>query len=211
MTGTGVLAQFGVLLLVAVVWAAVFMNPIILFSGHPIGQSLAVFLLFQSVLFLQPTHTADQKRVGQRVHASLNLAAFLSLVAGVAIVEYNKGLSRKAHFHSVHAYLGTVAVALLVVQYLVGFTMWATPGLWGGEDKAKKLWRLHRIFAYAIVLPLLLLTVLFSTRTDYVAHVLNIPWWSLLVASVLIVAGVYPRLQLYKILAGPRHVVSPAA
>ncbi|GJN84954.1 hypothetical protein PLIIFM63780_008518 [Purpureocillium lilacinum] len=197
--GTAVLAQFGAFLLVGIVWASVFTSPLILFSGHPLAQSLAVFVFVQSVLFLQPTHTAAQKRTGQRVHASLNLVALVLLVFGVVIVEYNKVAGGNPHFHSVHAYFGVTTSILLILQYFVGFTMWATPGLYGGEAKARTLWKWHRVFAYAIILPLLLVTVFFTTHTSYNLGVLKMKWWGILIALVLVVAGIYPRIPLHKI------------
>ncbi|KAJ6441887.1 Protein arginine N-methyltransferase [Purpureocillium lavendulum] len=197
--GTAVLAQFGAVILLGIVWASVFTGPLILFSAHPLAQSLAVFVLVQSVLFLQPTHTAAQKRAGRRVHAALNLAALLLLVFGVAVVEYNKVAGGNPHFHSVHAYFGVATCVVLVVQYFVGFTMWATPALYGGEARARALWRWHRVFAYAVVLPLLLVTVFFTAYTPYNVGILKMKWWGLLIALVLVVVGVYPRTPLHKI------------
>lgn len=193
------LAQFGALMLLGLVWASVLTGRLILFSAHPLAQSLAVFVLVQSVLFLQPTNTGAQKRIGQRVHASLNLAALLLLVFGVAAVEYNKISAGNAHFHSVHAYLGVATSALLALQYLVGFTMWATPGLYGGGDAARKCWRWHRVSGYAAVLPMLLLTVFSSAFTPYNVAVLKVKWWALLIALGLVVAGVYARVPLHKV------------
>lgn len=36
LTGTGAIAQAGSWILVAIVWGAVFSNPLILFSAHPV-------------------------------------------------------------------------------------------------------------------------------------------------------------------------------
>lgn len=56
-----------------------------------------------------------------------------------------------------HAYLGVVTYALLVVQALVGATAFFTPGLYGGVGKAKSLYKWHRMSGY------LLLVVMFVT------------------------------------------------
>ncbi|KAK5997179.1 hypothetical protein PT974_02532 [Cladobotryum mycophilum] len=196
--GTGIIAQLGVVLLFVLIWASVFTKPMILFSGHPLAQSLAVLTLAQSILFLQPTHTAEQKRTGQRVHASLNLLAFLFLVAGVTIIEYNKVAGHNPHFHSVHAYFGVATSVVLLIQYFVGFTMWATPGLYGGEEKAKAVWKYHRYSGYATLI-LLLVTVNLATETDYNKHVLKIKLWATFLLSLLIVIGIYPRIQKQKL------------
>ncbi|KAF6781720.1 cytochrome b561 [Colletotrichum sojae] len=197
--GTGVIAQFGAVILVAMIWASVFTKDLILFSGHPLAQSLAIFTLVQSILSLQPTHTPDQKRTGQRIHAVLNLLAFLLLVTGITIIEYNKFLQGPgSHFHSVHGYLGVVLSIVLLLQYIVGFTMWATPQLYGGEDRAKSIWKYHRWSGY-LVLVLLLVTVATATGTPYNANVLKLKLWAVIVTSLMIIAGVVPRVQKQKL------------
>ncbi|KJZ80290.1 hypothetical protein HIM_00140 [Hirsutella minnesotensis 3608] len=196
--GTAILAQVGAFILVLLVWVAVFTKPLVLFSAHPLLQSAAVLTLIQSVLALQPTNTPDQKRLGQRVHASLNLVAFLLLVAGVTVIEYNKFASHGPHFHSVHGYLGVIASILLLLQYLVGFTMWATPALYGGERRARAVWKYHRYSGYFVLL-FLLATVCSATQTTYNFKVLDIKLWATILASVLVVLGVFPRIQKQKL------------
>lgn len=196
--GTGIVAQFGILLLTVLIWASVLTKPLILFSGHPLAQSLAVLTLAQSILSLQPTHTADQKRIGQRVHATLNLIAFLLLVAGVTIIEYNKFANHGPHFHSIHGYLGIIVSLVLLLQYGVGFTMWAIPALYGGEQNAKSVWKYHRWSGY-IVFVLLLATVISAVDTDFNRNVLKLKLWAVLLLSVLTLIGVVPRIQKQKL------------
>merc|ERR1712227_540819 len=50
--GTGAIAQAGSWILVAIVWGAVFSNPVILFSAHPLLNSAAILLFTQGVLIL---------------------------------------------------------------------------------------------------------------------------------------------------------------
>jgi cytochrome b-561 len=196
--GTASIAQFGVLLLFVLVWASVFTKPVILFSGHPLAQSLAILTLVQSILSLQPTHTAEQKHHGQWVHASLNLLAFIFLAVGVFIIEYNKIANNGVHFHSVHGYLGVITSIILAVQYLAGFTIWATPQLYGGVDNAKSLYKYHRVSGY-VILILLLVTVASATQTPYNENVLKIKLWAVILLSVLILVGVLPRIQKQKL------------
>ncbi|KAK2589509.1 hypothetical protein QQS21_012815 [Conoideocrella luteorostrata] len=195
--GTGILAQLGVIVLVANIWANIFMKPVILFSGHPIAMSTGVFILVQSILSLQPTETPRQKRVGQLIHASLNLCAFAALVTGTVIIEVNKVRSNGPHFHSTHAYLGVFTLLLMVGQYAVGFTMWMTPALYGGVDKAKSLYKYHRYTGY-LTLLLLLVTVCLAMETEYVEYVLRINIWGVILPCVGIVIGVFPRIQKHK-------------
>lgn len=196
--GTALLAQLGAILLFVLVWASIFTKPLILFSGHPLAQSLGVLTLVQSILILQPTHTPEQKRVGQWTHASLNLFAFLVLTAGVVIIEYNKFSSNGQHFHSVHGYLGVISSIVLLLQYFVGFTMWAVPQLYGGVENAQSVWKYHRWSGY-LILVLLLATVISATQTPYNENVLKMKLWATALLSVIILIGVFPRVQLQKL------------
>lgn len=186
-------------MLVAMIWASVFSKNLVLFSGHPLAQSLAIFTLVQSILSLQPTHTSDQKRTGQWVHAVFNLVAFLLLVTGITSIEYNKFLQGPgSHFHSVHGYLGVILSIVLLLQYIIGLTMWAAPRLYGGEDRAKSIWKYHRWSGY-LILVLLLVTVATATGTPYNANVLKLKSWAVIVTSLMIIVGVVPRVQKQKL------------
>lgn len=178
-------------------WVSVFTHPVSLFSVHPLAQSLAILTLVQSVLVLQPTVTPDQKRIGRRFHGLLNLLAFAFLVVGVFVIEYNKLVNKGVHFHSVHGYMGVITSIVLAVQYLVGFTMWLTPRLYGGEDNAKSIWKYHRFSGY-VVLVLLLATVASATQTPYNNSTLKIKLWAVILLSVLILVGILPRIQKQK-------------
>ncbi|KAI2631670.1 eukaryotic cytochrome b561-domain-containing protein [Xylaria nigripes] len=196
--GTGILAEGAGLLLVASVWASVFLNPVILFSVHPLAQSLGVLILLQSILVLQPTHTAPQKEIGQKIHAGLNLLAFASFAVGVVVIEANKFKNNGAHFHSVHGYLGVITSIWIFIQYFVGFTMFAVPALYGGEANAKKIWKYHRSSGYVLLL-LMMATVTSAVETDYNKNVLGLKLWAIIVIFVIMIVGVYPRIKLRKL------------
>ncbi|KAK4243737.1 hypothetical protein C7999DRAFT_44490 [Corynascus novoguineensis] len=197
--GTGKLAQAGAILLLAIIWASVFSNPTLpLVSPHPLLQSLGVYTVLQAILILQPTNTPHTKFLGQRAHFFMHILSLSLFIAGTTIIEVNKSVNGLAHFHSAHAYLGATTLALLLLQYLFGFTIWAVPAVWGGEDAAKRLWKYHRWVGYAALL-LLLATVAAAVETDYVRAALRIRLWAVLVAEALIVAGVFPRVHLRKL------------
>ncbi|KAL2160019.1 hypothetical protein VTH06DRAFT_1674 [Thermothelomyces fergusii] len=197
--GTGKLAQAGALLLLAIIWASVFSNPTLpLVSPHPLLQSLGVYTVIQAILVLQPTNTPQTKLLGQRAHFLLHVLSLSLFVAGTTIIEVNKATNHLAHFHSVHAYLGVTTLALLALQYIFGFTIWAVPALYGGEDAAKRLWKYHRWVGYA-ALVLLLATVAAAAETEYTKNVLRIRLWAVLVAEALIAVGVFPRVHLRKL------------
>jgi uncharacterized integral membrane protein len=198
-SGTGVIAEAGAVLLLASVWAAIFLHgPLSLFSVHPLAQSFGLLVLIQGVLIVQPTHTAAQKKAGQKLHAGLNLLALASFIVGVVSIEVNKVRGNLAHFHSVHAYLGIIASILQIGQYLVGFTMYFVPQLYGGEDKAKKIWKYHRISGYVLLL-LYMATVTSATQTDYNKGVLGLKLWAMIVIFVLVIVGIYPRIKKQKL------------
>ncbi|KAK4122673.1 hypothetical protein N657DRAFT_656796 [Parathielavia appendiculata] len=197
--GTAWLAQIGAVLLLTIVWTAVFAHTTLpLVSPHPLLNSLGVFTVLQAILVLQPTKTPEAKVMGQRVHAMLHALSFSLFAAGVAIIETNKYQNSFPHFHSAHAYLGVITAALLGVQYLFGFTILLTPRIWGGVDNAKAMWKYHRLVGYTGLLTLLA-TVALAAETDYSKGVLKINLFAVLAAEALIVAGVFPRIHLRKL------------
>ena len=94
--------------------------------------------------------------------------------------------------------MGIVTSIVILLQALVGITMWATPKLYGGEDKAKSIWKYHRWSGYA-VLTLMLATVVAATKTPYVENVLHIKFWATLLLAVVTLVGVVPRIQKQKL------------
>lgn len=178
-------------------WVATFQTrPLIpLFSPHPLLQSVGVLVLTEAILVLQPTSTAADKLVGARAHGALNLLSFVLFAAGVLIIEANKiKQGPGSHFHSVHGYLGVATSLVLLVQYVFGFFMWGVPGVFGGVDNAKALWKYHRMSGYLLYL-LILATVISAVYTDFNVNVLSIRLWTVCVAVALVVIGVYPRLH----------------
>lgn len=145
---------------------------------------------------LQPTAAPADKVRGARVHALLQLLSLSLFVAGISFIEANKVRSHGAHLHSAHGVLGAITAVVLLCQYAFGFLMWAAPArVFGSADRAKSLWKHHRWSGYAVLLPLLLATVATATATDYNVDVLDVRTWAVLVAAVLVVVGVYPRIH----------------
>lgn len=198
--GTGWLALLGVVVLLLNIWTPVFTHPILgLVSPHPILQSLGLGTLVLAVLVLQPTGaTPESKVLGQRAHAALQFTSLLLLASGVAVIETNKSVNNGEHFHSAHGYLGVITGVLLAGQYVVGFAMWALPGLFGGEARAKAVWKYHRYGGY-VLLVVLLATVVSAAETDYAKKVLGVKTWAVAIGAALVVVGVYPRIQMRKL------------
>lgn len=140
---------------------------------------------------------SEQKRKGTWTHAGLNNVALLTAIAGLVVIEYNKIAHNGTHFVSPHAILGLISYILLLIQTIVGFTQYFVPQLYGGEEKAKKLYKYHRVFGY-IIFILLLSTVAAATETDFNKNVLGIQLWAVIAASIITLVGVVPRIRLAK-------------
>lgn len=79
----------------------------------------------------------------------------------------------------------------------MGFTQYYTPALYGGVENAKKVWKYHRASGYLIA-TLGLATVCAATWTTYSLNVFKIQHWAVIVTSLLVLAGVVPRIKLEK-------------
>ncbi|KAH6673072.1 eukaryotic cytochrome b561-domain-containing protein [Halenospora varia] len=202
--GTAVIAQAGIILLTASVWASVLLSDLILFSAHPLLNSAGLLFLTQGILILQPTHTATQKKQGTIAHALINNFAADALVAGLVVIEVNKFAHNGTHFESPHAILGLITYILLAIQAFVGATAYFTPRLYGGVDQAKSLYKYHRMSGY-VVLTVMLATVCAATQTDFNKNMLHIKLWAILISSILVLVGVIPRIKKQKLgLTGPK-------
>lgn len=114
------------------------------------------------------------------------------------MIEKNKFAHRGTHFESPHAILGLVTYVWMVCQAVVGATMFFAPALYGSDSNAKSVWKYHRASGY-VLLVLALATVSAATQTFYAKTVLEIPLWGILVSSVLVLAGVLPRVKKQKL------------
>ena len=203
MLGTAVIAQVGILLLIASIWAGVFLSPLSLFSAHPLLNSAGILVLTQSILILQPTHTIKQKKQGTLSHFVLNSFGVDLLAAGLIVIEYNKFSHQGTHFVSAHAILGLITYILLAIQTLVGFTQYYVPRLYGGVEKAKAVYKWHRLSGY-VILTLSLATIAAATQTDFNKNVLHIKLWAILLSATLVLIGVFPRIKKQKLGLGPK-------
>ncbi|KAH6416236.1 hypothetical protein HBI14_111340 [Parastagonospora nodorum] len=195
--GTAPIAQAGIWILAAIVWGAIFSKKLIFFSAHPLLNSAGFLLSIQAALILQPTHTPSQKRTGTLVHFLLHVLGASALTAGLIVIEMNKAGPGHEHFESPHARLGLAFYILIYIQALVGFTQYYVPQLYGGVDNAKAIYKYHRVAGYVIAI-LGLATICASSWTTYSLNVAHIQHWAVIVASVLVLAGVVPRIRLSK-------------
>jgi len=219
--GTGIVAQAGIWILIALVWSGIFSHPLIrFFSPHPVRtskllpkqhlkyikltyqnqllNSTALLLLTQAILILQPTHTAEQKSLGVTFHGAFNNVAILCFLAAFILIEINKFTNHNEHFESPHAIMGFTTYILIALQWLFGVFQYFIPSVFGGYERARSLYKYHRWTGY-IIFTLGLATVCAATQTTYNKIVLDIKLWAVIVASVVTLAGLLPRIKKQKL------------
>lgn len=162
-------------------------------------MSAAVLLYTQGILVLQPTSTAKQKSQGTQVHFAINLVGTILLIAGLIVIEMNKASHPETRFQHPHGVLGLMTFILLAIQALVGFAQYYMPNLvFGSVDNAKRIYKFHRMSGY-IILLMMLVTVADATDTAFNKNVLHMQLWPIIVAAILILAGVIPRIKRRKL------------
>jgi hypothetical protein len=162
-------------------------------------NSAGILLLTQAILVLQPTHTQMQKVAGTNVHFVLNLIGIMALIAGLIIIEMNKASHPETRFTSVHGIMGLITYILIFSQFLAGFAQFYLPiSVFGNVDKAKAVYKYHRMSGYAILI-MALATICAATQTTFNKSVLHIRLWAVLVAGVIVLVGVIPRIKKSKL------------
>lgn len=196
--GTAPIAQAGIWILAAIVWGAILSQRLIFFSAHPLLNSAGFLLAIQAALVLQPTHTPEQKRAGTLAHFLLHVVGTTALTTGLVVIEVNKAGPGHEHFASAHARLGLLFYVLVYLQALVGFTQYYVPSLYGSVEKAKSVYKYHRLAGYLITV-LGLATICAASWTTYSLGVAHLQHWAVIVASVLVLVGLIPRIRLSKL------------
>jgi len=143
----------------ATLWLMVFTDSLSLFSLHPLCLSLAIVLFTYGIVTLQPTNRPKTKAAGLVRHqlAMIVLGFPLAFVGGFAII-YNKIKNDRAHFTSWHGTFGIISLVFMILQLaLGGGSVWFNGKLFGGNPKAKNVWKYHRVSGYTLY-PLFILT-----------------------------------------------------
>jgi len=126
----------------------------------------------------------------------LNGTSVLSLLAGLIVIEYNKGAHH--HFQSPHAILGLITYIVFLIQAMIGVTQYYFPAVYGGVDSAKAVWKYHRMSGY-VLLVLSFATVAAATQTDFNKGTLKIQLWAVIVTAGIVLIGVLPRVKKQKL------------
>ena len=132
------------------------------------------------------------------MHALLNGFGAGSLIAGLVIIEVNKFSHDIPHFESPHSILGFITYIFIIIQAVAGIAQYYFPSVFGGVESAKKLYKYHRASGY-VVLTLSLATVAAATQTTFNKSTLHIKLWAIIVAAVLVLVGVLPRIKKQKL------------
>ncbi|KAJ3020157.1 hypothetical protein HKX48_001209 [Thoreauomyces humboldtii] len=193
-SGTAVIAQVGIWLLAAVIWSGILSKKLMLFSLHPLLNSTGLLLSTQAILLLQPTSTPVQKKRGAVYHSSLNGLGAAFLLAGASVIIYNKSQHHGIHFESLHARLGLAVYLLFLTQGLIGALAFYAPGVFGGVDNAKALYKYHRISGY-LTFVLSLVTVAAATQTPWNQDVGHIKLLPIAAAALILLIGLGSRVR----------------
>lgn len=183
--------QGGLLILLISILYGLFSHPIIFFfAGHPILNSLGLVALAQALLITQPPPiSSEHKTVGGQIHGILNTTSVVLFLGGFSFIFYNKHIHNADHITTWHALFGIVTYSLLVLAMLVGVAQfWAPVLVFGSVDRAKSVYKYHRIAGY-IILALITSTILLALDSDYNNNLLHIPYWSVVPALALVFGG----------------------
>jgi len=153
------IASVGVFLITTWIMALAKPSSYGLFTWHPLMQSLAIALFTYGILTLQPTSQPRSKAAGLVRHqlAMIALGVPVSIV-GTSLMIYNKSLHKREHFTTWHGTFGISAVSLSILQVLLGGgSVWFDGRAFGGNPRAKLVWKYHRLAGY-VIYPLYLFT-----------------------------------------------------
>ncbi|CDS10675.1 hypothetical protein LRAMOSA11161 [Lichtheimia ramosa] len=197
---SAIVLNAGLLLFIGLVISVLVRVPFNLFTYHPIFMILFITCCTEGIVLLQPTRTTQEKKRGLRHHATAQVIGYTSAIVGFTAIVYNKVVSDKEHFTSLHAQLGLTLFCYLFCQSLFGLLIAYVPSLiFGNVASAKRLWKFHRMTGY-VLLVLVWLTAQLGVRADYMISNL---WseklmWLHWVALGLVTIGVVARIRLWK-------------
>jgi len=145
-----------------------------LFAYHPPLQTLSVVCFVSGIVSLQTTSLDDpvSKKKGLSYHQVWNgLLGFPLIATGGTIMIYNKYSSGARHFTSWHSRFGITTLILITLQALVGGgSIWFGGRAFGGGDRAKAVYKYHRISGYVIVIFLLIAIHLAGGWSGWTVH-----------------------------------------
>ncbi|TCD65418.1 hypothetical protein EIP91_002717 [Steccherinum ochraceum] len=189
---------------VAAVWIMALSSPSSfgLFTWHPLCQSLSLALFTYGVLTLQSTSRPKTKTAGLVRHQLAMIALGIPVaVIGTSIVVYNKSRHNKEHFTTWHGTFGITVMCLSILQVLLGGgSVWFDGRAFGGNPRAKLVWKYHRLSGY-IIYPLYLFTAYLGGAWSHWAQersVLVVRLFAFNIAPAVLLLAILSRVRLSK-------------
>ncbi|WWD02466.1 hypothetical protein V865_000506 [Kwoniella europaea PYCC6329] len=140
------------------------------FAVHPPMQSLAITASLLGITPLQPpppNSTAKQNRFKTHQLVMLGLALPLLAIGSSAMI-YNKYIHGAKHFTTWHGKLGLIFVIWVVAQASIGAaSVWGGGKAFGGEEKAKRVYKYHRLSGYLLLTLMLFIIYLAGIHSDW--------------------------------------------
>ncbi|WVQ68178.1 uncharacterized protein L199_006384 [Kwoniella botswanensis] len=140
------------------------------FAVHPPMQSLAITAFLLGITPLQPPPpNSTTKKNRFKTHQSVMLGFALPLLAiGSSAMIYNKYLHGAKHFTTWHGKLGLISVIWVVAQASIGAaSVWGGGKAFGGEEKAKRVYKYHRLSGYLLITLMLFTIHLAGIHSDW--------------------------------------------
>ncbi|KLO06405.1 hypothetical protein SCHPADRAFT_691481 [Schizopora paradoxa] len=146
-------------------------SPRIWIALHAPLTSLALFFFGCGILTLQTTSFDDleEKKRGLVRHQLFMLVPGVSsLVLGFAAIWFHKESGSGKHWTTWHAIFGIVALSSLALHLVFGASsVWFKGRAFGGEDKAKSVWKYHRFAGYLLYGLFLVTAYLGGTYSNF--------------------------------------------
>nr|XP_019044517.1 hypothetical protein I302_06429 [Kwoniella bestiolae CBS 10118]OCF23447.1 hypothetical protein I302_06429 [Kwoniella bestiolae CBS 10118] len=140
------------------------------FAVHPPMQTLAITAFLLGITPLQPpSPNSTTKQTRFKTHQSVMLGFALPLLAiGSSAMIYNKYIHGAKHFTTWHAKLGLISVLWVIAQASIGAaSVWGGGKALGGEEKAKRVYKYHRLSGYLLVTLMLVTIHLAGIHSDW--------------------------------------------
>jgi len=168
------------------------------FAFHPTFSTLAVLCFTFGIITLQPASHPETRAAGLKRHQIANIMGLISILVGAPAILVYKTSHGAPHFTTWHGTFGVITVSCLIVQGAVGAgSVWFGGVAFGGGQKAKRVWKYHRVLGYILLLSLLTTVHLgggWSTWvSEHSAYVVRIVAYSLV--PVFLLASIYPRVR----------------
>jgi len=172
------------------------------FGWHPLLQSLSLALFAYGIITLQPTAYPKTKASGLTRHQlAMIVVGFPIAFLGYAAIFATKIINSRAHFTTWHGTFGLITFMFMVIQIVLGGgSVWFDGRLFGGNPRAKLVWKYHRAVGYASFSLCMITMHLGGAWSNWAAEHI---WWIARVvaytfAPAAILAAVFSRIRLSK-------------